>query len=79
MTIRLPNDRHDRLRRLAKHRGISVNKLMEEFSAIGLAQFDAETRFRSLARKGSPARALRLLDKLDAAFAAKTGRAAFRH
>ncbi len=47
MTIRIPNDRHERLRQLAKYRGISVNKLVEEFSTTGLAQFDAELRFRS--------------------------------
>lgn len=71
MTIRLPRDRHERLRQLAKHRGISVNKLVEEFSTIGLAQFDAEMRFRNLAAKGSAKRALRVLDRLDAAFAKK--------
>jgi hypothetical protein len=37
MKIRVPNDRHERLRQLAKYRGMSVNKLMEEFSTIGLA------------------------------------------
>jgi hypothetical protein len=68
MTIRIPNDRHERLRQLAKYRGISVNKLVEEFSTIGLAQFDAELRFRSLASRGSPKRALAILDKVDAAF-----------
>jgi hypothetical protein len=68
MTIRIPDDRHERLRQLAKYRGISVNKLVEEFSTIGLAQFDAELRFRSLAASGSPKRALGLLDKLDATF-----------
>lgn len=68
MTIRIPNDRHERLRQLAKYRGISVNKLVEEFSTIGLAQFDAELRFRSLASRGSPKRALAILDKIDAAF-----------
>jgi len=68
MTIRVPNDRHERLRQLAKYRGISVNKLMEEFSTIGLAQFDAELRFRALASKGSPGRALAVLDELDATF-----------
>ncbi len=67
MTIRLPRDRHDQLRQLAKYRGISVNKLVEEFSTSGLAQFDAEMRFRSLAVKGSSTRALRALDRLDAA------------
>jgi hypothetical protein len=68
MTIRIPNDRHERLRQLAKYRGISVNKLVEEFSTIGLAQFDAELRFRARASKGSPKRALAVLDKLEAAF-----------
>jgi len=68
MTIRIPNDRHERLRQLAKYRGISVNKLVEEFSTIGLAQFDAELRFRSLAARGSPKRALTILDKVDVAF-----------
>jgi hypothetical protein len=71
MTIRIPNDRHERLRQLAKYRGISVNKLVEEFSTIGLAQFDAEVRFRSLAARGSPKRALAILDKVDAAFGLK--------
>jgi len=71
MTIRIPNDRHERLRQLAKYRGISVNKLVEEFSTIGLAQFDAELRFRSLATQGSSKRALAILDKVDAAFALK--------
>jgi predicted transcriptional regulator len=71
MTIRLPNDRHERLRQLAKHRGMSVNKLVEEFSVIGLAQFDAELRFRALAARGSSKRALALLDKVDAAFGRK--------
>jgi len=71
MTIRIPDDRHERLRQLAKHRGISVDKLVEEFSTIGLAQFDAELRFRSLASKGSAKRGRALLDKVDAAFGRK--------
>jgi len=71
MTIRIPNDRHERLRQLAKYRGISVNKLVEEFSTIGLAQFDAELRFRSIASRGDPKRALAILDKADAAFGRK--------
>jgi hypothetical protein len=71
MTIRIPSDRHERLRQLAKYRGISVNKLVEEFSTIGLAQFDAELRFRSLAARGSTKRALAILDKVDAAFRRK--------
>lgn len=65
LTIRIPDDTADRLRQLAKHRGISLNKLMEEFSTRSLAEFDAETRFRLRAAKGSRKRGLSLLDKLD--------------
>jgi len=53
LTIRLPNDKHARLRSLAKHREMSVNKLMEELATISLSEFDAETRFRTLADRGA--------------------------
>ena len=68
LTIRLPEEKHARLRQLAKHRGISVNKLVEEMATITLAEFDAETRFRALAARGSAEEGLALLDKLDEAF-----------
>lgn len=68
MTIRLPNDKHERLKLLADQRGLSLNKLIEEWSTIALTEFDAETRFRLLAAKGDAKKALRVLDKLDAAF-----------
>jgi predicted transcriptional regulator len=67
LTIRIPDDTAARLRQLAKHRGISLNKLMEEFSTTSLAEFDTETRFRLRAVKASPKRGLALLGKLDAA------------
>jgi predicted transcriptional regulator len=66
LTIRLPDDTHARLRQLAQQRKISLNKLMEELATIALAEFDAETRFRARAARGSVAEGLRLLDKLDA-------------
>lgn len=47
LTIRLPDDKHARLRQLAKHRDISVNKLVEELATISIAEFDAESRPRS--------------------------------
>lgn len=65
LTFRLPDDKHARLRQLAKHRSISVNKLIEELATISLAEFDAETRFRTLAAKGSPKDGLAILEKLD--------------
>jgi hypothetical protein len=72
LTIGLPDDKHLQLRKLAKHRAISVNKLIEELATISIAEFDAETRFRTLAACGSAKKGLALLDKLDAAFPAKS-------
>ena len=71
LTIRLPDDKHLRLRKLAKHRSLSVNKLIEELATISIAEFDAETRFRALAARGSVKKGLAVLDKLDAAFVRK--------
>ena len=71
LTIRLPDDKHSRLRELARRRSMSINKLMEELATISITEFDAETRFRALATRGSAKKGLALLDKLDAAFAAK--------
>ena len=67
LTIRLPDEKHERLRQLAKQRKMSMNKLMEELSTIALTQFDAETRFRARAARGSAEAGLRLLEKLDEA------------
>ena len=68
LTIRMPEGKHERLRNLAKSRGISVNKLIEELSTVAPAQHDAEVRFRALATRGSREAGLALLDKLDRAF-----------
>ena len=68
LTIRLPEDKHERLKELAKARGISINKLMEELSTIALTEFDAETRFKALAAQGNPERGIAILDELDAYF-----------
>jgi len=65
LTIRLPDDKHERLRELARSRGISLNKLVEEWSTMALAEHDALNRFRIRAAKGNPVEALALLDKLD--------------
>ncbi len=65
LTIRLPDDKHQRLKQLAQSRGISVNKLMEELSTIALTEFDAYNRFQLMALEGDPQLGLKLLDKLD--------------
>ena len=66
LTIRLPDDKHYRLKELAQARGLSVNKLIEELSTIALAEFDAESRFRAMAAHGNPSEGLKILEKLDA-------------
>ena len=70
LTIRLPDDTHARMKVLARHRAMSVNKLMEELCTIAITQHDAETRFRALAARGSVDEGLRILDDLDAALGA---------
>jgi predicted transcriptional regulator len=65
LTIRLPDDKHERLRQLAERRSISMNKLIEELSTIALVEFDTETRFRARAARGSTREGLELLDELD--------------
>lgn len=68
LTVRLPDDKHSRLKMLAEHRKISMNKLIEELSTQALAEFDTEIRFRALAATGSVKKGLDILDKLDAHF-----------
>ena len=66
MTIRLPDAQHERLKTLAAHCGVSLNKLFEEFATRALTEFDVETRFRVRAARGSAEAGLKLLDRLDA-------------
>ena len=69
LTIRLPAHTHGRLQEIVRQRGMSTNKLIKELSAMAIAQYDAETRFRVMAARGSAEEGLRVLDELDAAFA----------
>jgi len=67
LTIRLPEEKHERLRQLAQRRNLSMNKLIEELSTVALTEFDAETRFLARAAMGSREKGLKLLDELDRA------------
>lgn len=66
LTVRLPDSTADRLKSLARSRGLSVNKLVAEMSAQALAAWDTESRFRTLAALGDVHQALGVLDRLDA-------------
>ena len=65
LTIRLPDDKHNRLKQLAQSKGISMNKLIEELSTIALTEFDSYNRFQLMSSRGDRQRGLELLDKLD--------------
>ena len=66
LTIRLPDDTAARLKSLARSRGLSINKLVEELSAQALAAWDTENHFRAVAATGDARQALAILDRLDA-------------
>ncbi len=68
LTVRLPDDKHERLKALAARKKISINKLMEELSTQALAQFDSEVWLRALTSSGNIKKGLAALDKLDAHF-----------
>jgi len=65
LTINIPDTKYERLKKYAKSKEISLNKLFDEFTTIALTQFDAKTRFDIIASKGNSNRGLELLDKLD--------------
>lgn len=65
LTILLADDQHERLKTLAAARGISLNKLFEEFSTKAIAEFNTENRFHIRTSRGDKAMGLKILDELD--------------
>ncbi len=65
LTIRMPDQKAERLKELAKSRGISLNKLIEEWASMGIAEFDAHASFVARAARGSRERGLATLQKLN--------------
>lgn len=68
MTIRLPDDTHERLKLLADSRGISLNKMFEEFSTKAITEADSYVYFQTLAIKGDRKRGLNTLAESDKYF-----------
>lgn len=58
MTIRLTDALHARLKELARSRGLSANKPMEELATVALVQQDTAARFTMRAQRGNVARGL---------------------
>ena len=65
LTVRLPDEKHRRLKALAKSRGTPLNRLIDEMTTVMLTEFDAETRFlaRSARGSGQEIKGLQLLHK----------------
>ncbi len=68
LTIRLPESKHLRIKEIARARGLSTNKFIEELTTIAIAQQDLLTRFTLRASRGDAMQGLAVLDELDAAF-----------
>ena len=64
VTVRLPDEKHERLVLMAQRKGMSLNQLFEELATTALADFDAEARFRARAGRGSAERGLAILGNL---------------
>ncbi len=52
LTLRLPEQKHQRLKALAKSKGMSVNHLLDEVTTLILAEFDLKTQFEIRAQRG---------------------------
>lgn len=65
LTVRLPDEKYRRLKALARARGTSVNRLVDEMATLMIAEFDAETRYQTRATRGRgrAEEGLMLLDK----------------
>jgi predicted DNA-binding ribbon-helix-helix protein len=63
LTVRLPDDKYERLKEISRRRGMSVNRLLDEMATLLIAEFDAEARFVLRTERGrdQAARGLALL------------------
>jgi len=67
LTLRLPDQKHQRIKELAKSKGVSVNHLLDEVTTLILAEFDLKTQFEIRAQRGrdKAERGMELLEKAN--------------
>ena len=65
LTIRVTENKAERLKSMAAKQGISVNKLIDELATYAIAEFDAQTRFELRAARGNATRGKAMLEELD--------------
>ena len=63
LTIRVPEEKHQRLKELAEAKKMSLNKLFDEMSTRLLTEYDVEQRLKARAAMGSAKDGLALLDE----------------
>ncbi len=65
LTLSLTDEKHQRLKKLAKNKGMTVNKLLDEMTTLMLTEFDLETRYLARVERGKnkTERGLELLEK----------------
>lgn len=64
-TVRIPDDRYQRLKQLAEAKQTSLNRLFEEMATLMLAEQDVSTRLLLRKQRGSAEGLLEGLDKLE--------------
>ena len=60
LTLRLPDQKHERLKAMAEQRGISLSRMLDELTTQALVEFDTETRFMLRAQRGRDRKSTRL-------------------
>ena len=65
LTIRVPEEKHQRLKQLAEAEQMSLNKLFDEMSTRLLVEHDVAQRFKARAALGSLEDGLALLDEFE--------------
>lgn len=65
-TIRIPDDRYQRLKQLAQEKQVSLNRLFEEMATLMLAEQDVRIRLQLRQQRGSSEGLLEGLDRLEA-------------
>ena len=63
LTIRVPKEKHQRLKELAEAKKISLNRLFDEMSTRLLTEYDVEQRLKARAALGSAEDGIALLDE----------------
>ena len=65
LTLRLADEKHLRLKKLAQNKGVTLNKLLDEMTTLMLTEYDLETLYLARVKRGNnkTERGLELLEK----------------